>query len=115
MWKPVSIGDVRKAAQEIENIERPDADNEGDAINAPDVYNHLSEDDQRKVDHAHAIFSAYVRDEGDEPNRRAISTLNKNGYGTSFDPHPEEPYLNVGKVRVGEWEVDVSDEEPGSL
>lgn len=115
MWEPVSIKNVREAVQDLENIERPDADNEGDMINAPDVYNHLSEDEQKQVDHAHAILSAYVRDAGDEPNRRAISTLNKNGYATSFDSHPDEPYLNVGKVRIGAWEVDVSDEGPDSL
>jgi hypothetical protein len=113
MHKPPSIDDVRRVLKEVEGIERPDADNEGDPLNSPSVYNYLPSKDQEKVDRAEEVLRDYVRDPAGEPNRRAITQLNKNGFHAHFNRDQYDPYRNVGSVGVGEWEIDVSDLSAG--
>lgn len=72
--------EVIAALQALQDIERPEGDNEGDSINSPTVYPHLSPQDRALVDHAEKITKEYVRkrgDEGDEPNRRSLTELRK--------------------------------------
>lgn len=107
--EPVSIKDVRHALKDVENIERPDTDNEGDPLNSPSVRNYLSDEDQNKVDHAVRICKEYVRNPAGEPNNRSLTTLNKNGFSARFNQDQYDPYRYVGRVSVGEWDIDVSD------
>ncbi len=113
MFEQISIKDVRQALKEVEDIERPDADNEGDPLNSPSVYNYLSPEDKDKVDHAVEVVSNYIRNPTGEPNNRSITTLNKNGFSAHFNQDQYDPYRHVGSVKVGEWEIDVSDPSSG--
>ena len=113
MFKPTSIDDVRQALKEVEDIECPDADNEGEPLNSPSVYNYLSPEDQEKVDQAVEVVGDYVRNPAGEPNKRSITTLNKNGFSAHFNRDQYDPYRYVGSVTVGEWEIDVSDPSSG--
>jgi len=113
MCKPTSIHAVRQALKEVEDIERPDADNEGESLNSPSVYNYLSPEDQEKVDHAVEVVGDYVRNPAGEPKKRSITTLNKNGFSAHFNQDQYDPYRYVGSVTVGEWEINVSDLSSG--
>lgn len=101
--------DVHQALNEVEGIERPDADNEGDPLNSPSVYEYLSNENKEKVDRAVDVLRDYVRNPAGEPNNRAITELNKSGFTTHFNQDQDEPYLYVGSVSIGDWEIDVSD------
>ncbi|MFQ2209858.1 hypothetical protein [Aeromonas caviae] len=113
MFKPTTIDDVRQALKEVEGIERPDADNEGDPLNSPSVYNYLSDENQEKVDRAEEVLKDYVRNPAGEPNNRAITELNKNGFTAHFNQDQYDPYRYVGSVSIGDWEIDVSDPSSG--
>ena len=110
---PPTKKDVIAALQALENIERPDGDNEGDAINSDTVYPYLSPQQQELVDHAEAVTKEYVRkqgDEGDEPNNRSLTELSKAGYPANLNTDQDDPYRLVGSVTVSdEWKLDVSD------
>ena len=110
---PPTKKDVIAALQAIESIERPDGDNEGDAINSDTVYPYLSPQQQELVDHAETVTKEYVRkpgDDGDEPNRRSLTELSKAGYPASLNTDQYDPYRLVGNIAVSdEWRLDVSD------
>jgi len=96
----------------LKDIERPDGDNEGDPINSPNVYNYLSPEDQELVDNAEKILYAYVRksgNSGDEPNKRAITELEKRDYPTSLNIDQYDQTRLVGQIEVGDWSLDLSD------
>lgn len=113
---PPTKKDVVRALQALGGIERPDGDNEGDAINSDSVYPYLSPEQQNLVDHAETVLKEYVRklgDEGDEPNRRSLTELNNSGYPANLHADQHDPCRLVGRVTVNEeWELDVSD--PGN-
>lgn len=110
MYTPVTIDDVRQVFEEVKGIKRPDADNEGDPLNSPSVYNYLSEKDQEKVDRAVEVASDYVRNSAGEPNKRAITQLNKNGYEAYVEQSQYDHDRYVGRISgIGEWTLDVSD------
>jgi hypothetical protein len=113
MNKPISIKDVRQASEAIENIKRPDADNEGDPLNSPLVYDYLSPEEQEKVDRVVEVLIGYVRDPAGEPNKRSITTLNQNGFRASFNQDQYDPDRYVGSVSIGDWDIDVSDPSSG--
>ncbi|SIO94674.1 hypothetical protein [Vibrio spartinae] len=112
MFKP-TIDDVRQVLKEIEGIERPDADNEGDPLNSPSVYNYLSDENQGKVDRAEEVLKDYVRNPEGGPNNRAITELNKSGFTAHFNQDQDDPYRYVGSVSTRDWKVDVSDPSSG--
>jgi len=112
MNTPPTKNDVIAALEELQNISRPDGDNEGEPINSPAVYNNLSQENQERVDHAEETAKEYLRkpgDEGDEPNRRSITELNKAGFRSSLGQDQYDPYRLVGDIEVGDWKLDVSD------
>lgn len=112
MLPPPTIKDVVAALEPLKNVVRPDGDNEGDPINLPDIYNNLSSNDQALVDQAEEVTREYMRkpgDEGDVPNSRSITELNKNGYPASLQTDQYDPYKLVGGVEIGDWRLDVSD------
>ena len=96
------------ALEAVENIERPYGDNEGDYLNSPSVYNKLSPANRDKVDHAVEMVRNYVRNPMGEPDNRAITALN-NHYDVSFHRDQYDPSRYVGKIRVGKWEINISD------
>ena len=110
---PPTKKDVVEALQALESIERPDGDNEGDAINSDSVYPHLSAEQQDLVDHAENVTKEYVRkpsDEGDETNQRSLTELDKSGYPASLNTDQYDPNRLVGNITVSdEWKLDVSD------
>lgn len=115
MYPPPTIKDVVTALEPLRNIVRPDDDNVGLSINSPAVYNSLSANNQSLVDHAVEVTYEYMRkagDEGDEPNRRSITELNKRGYSASLHTDQYDPCILVGYVESGDWRLDVSDSSP---
>lgn len=109
---PPNKKEVVAALEALRNIERPEGDNEGDPINSPSVYPYLSPQDQAKVDHAKEVANEYIRkpgDEGDEPNKRALTELSKSGFSAYLGPDQYDPYRLVGGVKVGDWDLNVSD------
>jgi hypothetical protein len=112
MYPPPTIRDVVAALEPLKNIARPYGDNEGAAINSPDVYNSLSSNEQALVYHAENITREYTRqagDVGDERNRRSITELKKKGFPASLQTDQDDPDKLVGGVEVGEWRLDLSD------
>ena len=111
MRPPRTKEEVVAALEELRAVVRPDGDNEGDSINSPDVYDRLAPEDQERVDHAVEITSEYLRkpgDDGEEPNSRSITELRKAGFPSSLQRDRDDPYKLVGRVEVGDWELDVS-------
>ena len=109
IYEPTTIKDVASVLEPLLTIERPYGDNEGCAINSLSVYDYLSVDEQRVINHAIQVVRDYVSDGGGEPNRKAIAVMNRRGYCTSFGQDQYNPYRFVGSVLVGEWSVDISD------
>lgn len=111
-YQPITSKDAAEALEALKDIKRPDGDNEGDSINSPSVYNYLSPGDQELVDSAGKILYAYVRkpgDEGDKPNKRAITELKKRGYSASLNTDQYDQDRLVGHVEVGDWSLNLSD------
>ncbi len=110
---PPTKKDVIAALKALKNIERPDGDNEGDAINSDTVYPYLSPQQQELVDHAETVTKEYVRklgNEGDEPNNRSLTELSRAGYTANLNTDQYDPDRLVGSVTVcNEWKLDVSD------
>jgi hypothetical protein len=104
---------VKAVLDEIDSIECPDGNNDGDPINSDTVYPLLKPEDQRKVEAA-GIVHEYVRNYDGTPNRRAINTLIRNGFPASFNESQEDPLRNVGRVETDDWVIDVSDPFPDS-
>lgn len=116
MTSKETIQSVRKALEAVRDIECPDGDNEGEPLNARDVYDYLSKTDQEKVTRAHEACFNYTRHSSGEPNVRAINTLEKNGFPTRLDEHQYDNDRLVGSVKLGTdsmfsmvWEIDISD------
>jgi hypothetical protein len=112
MYQPPMIKDVVEALESLKNIERPYGDNEGDPINSPDVYNELQPDDKELVDRVEVMLQEYIRkpgDLGEEPNKRALTELEKHGYPASLNHDQYNPDRLVGHVEVGDWTIDLSD------
>jgi hypothetical protein len=105
-FKPVTIKDATTALNALNNITRPDGDNEGDAINSASVYRKLTAEDQDLVDHAEKIVGDYVR----QNPERSITELHKRGYTARFNQDQYESDRNVGSVEVNDWVLDISDE-----
>jgi hypothetical protein len=104
-----TIHDACTALKPLEHIPRPESDNEGDTINADTVFPYLSPFHQEQVRHAEEILYDYTRTSDGQPNRRALNTLTRNGYPASLDPSQDNYELLRGRVKVGEWEIDISD------
>ncbi|MEA1914763.1 MAG: hypothetical protein U9N30_05555 [Campylobacterota bacterium] len=99
--KTTTIKDVVRVMDEFKNIKRPDADNEGDAANAPDFYNFLSDDDQKIVDNTLSVVNSYIRNSDGSPNEKAITQMNKSGYSTSlYEGQYSENGELVGQVKI---------------
>lgn len=111
-FKPITKGDVVAAIKSLEGIVVPEGDNEGEPLNAPDVYDLLSRDDQARVDQAVHRASQYLRASHDEPNRRALTELRKAGIQSQLNPSQYDPCRLVGYVRFGDVELDISDPAP---
>lgn len=112
MLKVTTIESVRQALGQLEGIERPDMDNEGDPINSESVYDYLDEDDQVKVDHALTTVRDYILDNGGDIDNRRVSEIKRNGYTINMGPSQYDPMRNAGYVEAGEWTLDLSDREP---
>ncbi len=105
--KKTTIKDVDKAIDELKKVKRPDMDNEGDSANDPDFYNYLSNDDKKIVNNATDTINNYTRDSNGNPNKRAITQMNKRGYSTS---------LNIGQNSeneelVGSVEIQIENDD----
>lgn len=105
-FKQLTINDVTEALAPLAHIQRPDGDNDGDPINFSSVYDHLSEENQEKVDNARETTVGYILQLG----QRAITEINKKGHRASYNPDQYSPDRNVGQVQVGDWLLDLSDQ-----
>lgn len=112
MTYPPTINNVIEALKLLENIPMPEGDHEGEPINSPHVLALLSPDNQTKVINAGECLTTYTRkagDLGEEPNKRALTELNKHGYPASLNTSQYDAYRLVGDVTVGELTIDISD------
>lgn len=108
--RPLTIRDVTYALEELRDVQRPYGDNEGDAINHPDVYAELPTQTQQAVDRAWSYVRDYCCHPDGEVNSRSVTLLKKRGYQISLGPYQYDPMLMAGKVTVGDWDLDLSDE-----
>lgn len=104
-----TIQAVCTALKPIERIPRPAGDNDGDPINSDTVFPYLSIVHQQQVRYAEELLYDYTRTPDGQPNRRAINTLIRNGYPAGLGPSQDDYDLLLGRVRVGDWEIDISD------
>jgi hypothetical protein len=109
--KKTTIKDIDNVISKLKNIKRPDADNEGDSVNAPDFYNYLSENDKSIVDNALSVVNNYVRNSDGNPNKRAIAQMNKKGYSTSLH---KGQYSENGKL-VGQVTIKTNNEDNSEI
>lgn len=109
MFVPVTLKDVRQALKSLENIKRPEADNEGDPLNSPLIYDYLSSEEQERVDVAVDLVRNYVKTPAGGPNIRSIKALYRIGFSTHFNQDQYAPYRYVGSLRIGDWTIDISD------
>lgn len=104
-----TIRDVHQALKPLANIPRPYGDNEGDPINSPTVFPKLSPKHQELVSSAEEVLYEYTRTSDGQGNRRAVTTLKKNGYPTYLGPYQYDAERVVGDVQIGDWTLDLSD------
>lgn len=109
MYPPPTIKDVLRALKPLARIPRPEGDNEGDAINSESVMRDLTPTQREIVIFAEEILQEYTRYSDGQPNRRSTNTLTKNGFPTSLNDDQFDPSRVVGRITVGEWDVDLSD------
>lgn len=97
----ITIEMVDKVIENFKSIIRPEGDNEGEAANAPEFYNNLSENDKKIVDITEDIIKKYIMNDDGSPNKRAITKMNKRGYSTSLyiGQYSENNEL-VGKLTI---------------
>lgn len=110
MYKKPTIHDVIGALAPLEKIERPDADNEGCAINSNSVYPYLSSEEQKLVDNAEKVLDEYTRKHG-TPNKRSITELKKHGFDADLYEDQYDPDRLVGMVKLedSDWSLNISD------
>jgi hypothetical protein len=106
---PPTFADVCAALEALRKIERPDGDNEGDPVNAPSVFEGLSEADQDRVRKAEEYALDFTRDPGGAPNRRGLADLRNRKFEVRLDQDQYDPYRLSGVIGVGDWELDISD------
>jgi len=109
--KKTTIKDIDKVISELKNIERPDADNEGDSVNSPNFYNYLSSDDKKIVDNTLSVINNYIRNSDGTPNKRAITQMKKRGYSTSLH---EGQYSENGEL-VGQVTIKTDNKDDDTI
>jgi len=125
---PISLHRVTDALNALKNISRPYGDNEGEAINSPSIYDHLSGRDRDLVDEAYSLAREFTRTsnrEGEDiEDRKNLRRLREQGFEASLGQDQYDPYLLTGRIsipplldedgnEVGEsWVLDISDTSP---
>jgi hypothetical protein len=109
MYPPPTIKDVLQAIKLLIHIPRPVGDNEGDCINWNTIMRYLSLQHQNAVQHAVEILHNYTRHTDGQPVRKSINTLSRNGFPAFLHEDQYNPNRIVGRVSVGEWDIDISD------
>jgi len=109
-YHPLTIRDVVNALEALRHVQRPYGDNEGDAINHPDVYADLPTHTQQAVDLAWRYVREYCCHIDGAINSRSETLLKKHGYQIHLGPNQYDPMLIAGVITVGDWNLDLSDE-----
>lgn len=104
------IKSVIESLKSLDEIERPDMDNHGAPINCNSVFPYLSPEDQTRVNEVIEILQDYVRTPNNEPNKRAITQLNKNGFDAALHGDQYDAYKLAGEVLTENWKIDISDD-----
>jgi hypothetical protein len=109
MYQEIGIQDVVRAIKPLADIPRPPGDNEGDYLNSDNIMRALSHKHRDQAIHAIQVLYDYTRESDGQPNRRSINTLTRHGFNASLNEAQEDTMRLVGRVTVGEWDVDISD------
>jgi hypothetical protein len=109
VYPTLTIRDVMQVIKPLEKIPRPDGDNDGDCLNSSTIINALSQEHRAQVEHAVEVLHEYTRETDGQSKRKSVNTLTRNGFPTSLHEAQGDPMRNVGRVQIGEWEVDISD------
>lgn len=107
------IDDVIESLEALRNIKRPRSDNEGDALNHPDVQRRLPPEDQNRIAIAVNAVREFVIESG-IPNKRRMKALSNRGYPTHLNTDQYDQDRLVGSVLVNEHKLDISDPELSS-
>ncbi len=102
---PATKDEVIRALKALQAIEQPEGDNEGDPLNAPNVYSRLSIEDQDKVDQAERLAKEYTRKDSDDgrvesPNSRSLTALTNNNFPASLSHYQYDPDYLVGSIEI---------------
>lgn len=108
-FQPTTKREVVAAIKSLEDIVIPEGDHEGEPLNSPSVYNLLTRDVQCRVDQVLHEVSTYVRVSHEEPNRRSLTELRKEGIQAQLHQSQYDANRLVGYVRFGNVELDISD------
>lgn len=102
----------RAVVDAIKRLEQivPPAEHCDAPLNSPEVYDRLSSSDRALVDEAFALAHPYVRTSHDEPNRRALTELKKEGIQADLGASQYDPCKLDGVLRLGDISLDIGDE-----
>jgi hypothetical protein len=109
VYPTLTIRDVIQAIKPLAKIPRPDGDSDGDCLNSPTIIRALSQEHRAQVEHAVDVLHEYTRETDGQSKRKSVNTLTRNGFPASLHEAQGDPMRNVGRVQIGEWEVDISD------
>lgn len=108
MYHPITINEVVADVNSIQTIERPYGDNEGDAINSSSIMSDLTEYQKDFVIKAANTVEEYICGHDGYPDNKALSRIRSKGIDIYIEPDQYNPYKYIGKVRLGEWDINIS-------
>lgn len=104
-----TLRDVIASLKRLSDVKIPEGDNDGDSFNA--VAHTLSNSDYEAYSAALDMAYAYTRNVCDEPDRRSITALNRNGIPTSLNTDQYDPMRLAGHILVNDRCLDIGDRE----
>jgi hypothetical protein len=107
MFDRPTIKELREALKPLADIPRPYGDNEGDPINGDTVFPFLSPEHQDKVRLAEEKAYEYARTFNGQVDRRALTTMNKNGILAYLGSAQYNQDRLVGSVTFEDWKIDL--------
>jgi hypothetical protein len=108
MYHQITINEVLADVNSIRAIEVPYGDNEGDAINSSSIMSDLTEYQKGFVIKAVNTVEEYICGQDGYPDNKAIGRIRSKGIDIYIGPDQYDPYKYIGKVRLGEWDMNIS-------
>lgn len=93
---PLTIHDVVAKLEPLKTVDLEHIDSEGVALNNPDVYHGLSQEDQLSVDEAYSEATEYLK----QNPRRSETELSNHGYPTGLATHPQDGFEYFATIAI---------------